>query len=273
MYEWMEHCLFNENPARFQHLRRYVKEFNAAYNGNNIIQDDIFNIAGNYAEKNGTHLELLRLPIQDEAFCAFTCVRDGELFMVLNSYLPVCKQIFAAAHELYHIWCYISNQDDSLLLNGSFLTAEILDDTAAADEDQEANAFAALLLVSSTALNEQMEIYGLDQNHIELPSIIRLMDIFAVPFKAIVLRLYEEQILDKRTTGQLLNDGTPENLQHIMEQENLALRWQKSAAQTISFGMLPGLILKNQAAGYLPEQRIQEDLQRLKDIYASFSGM
>lgn len=51
----------------------------ASYNGNNIIQDDIANVACNYVKKNDRHLELLRFPILDNDFCAFTCV-NGRWF-------------------------------------------------------------------------------------------------------------------------------------------------------------------------------------------------
>ncbi len=35
-------------------------------------------------------------PIADDEICGF---------VYINSYLPLEKQVFAAAHELYHIWC------------------------------------------------------------------------------------------------------------------------------------------------------------------------
>lgn len=271
MNEIIENSLFKKNPARFQELRKYVKEFNTSYNGSNIIQDDIFTVASNYVTKNSKHLELLRLPIKDDDFCAFTCVRNGELFTVLNSALPLCKQNFAAGHELYHIWRYISDQDDSLPLSGSLLTAEDMDEVVATIEDLEANAFAALLLVPVSALNEQIEVYGLDRKNLSLDAIVRLMDIFAVPFKAIVLRLFEESIIDERTTDSLLGQGTTDNLKRSMQQQNIALRWQKRTTDTIDMGTLPALLLQNQEAERLPECRISEDKQSLKEMSAWLS--
>lgn len=271
MNEIIENSLFKKNPARFQELRKYVKEFNTTYIGNNIIQDDIFNVACNYVTKNGKHLELLRLPIKDDDFCAFTCVRNGELFTVLNSALPLCKQNFAAGHELYHIWRYISDQDDTLPHSGSLLTAEDMDEVTATQEDMEANAFAALLLVPVAALNEQIEVYGLDRKNLSLDAIIRLMDIFAVPFKAMVLRLFEESILDERTTDILLQRGTAETLNRSMQQQNIALRWQKRTMDTIDMGILPVLLQQNQEASRLPERRITEDKQSLEEMNAWLS--
>lgn len=268
----IENSLFKKDPSRFHELRKCVKEFNASYNGNNIIQDDIFSVAGNYVAKNAKHLELLRLPIKDDDFCAFTCVRSGELFMVLNSALPISKQIFAAGHELYHIWCYISDHNDTLPHNGSLLTAEDIDETTATQEDIEANAFAALLLVPASALNEQIEIYGIDRKNIRIDSIVRLMDIFAIPYKAMVLRLFEEGIIDERATSSLLLQGTTDNLNRSMLHQNIALRWQKRTNDTVDMGMLPVLFQQNQEANRLPALRISEDKNTIEEINAWFSG-
>lgn len=271
MNEIIENSLFKKNPARFQELRKYVKEFNASYNGNNIIQDDIANVACNYVKKNDRHLELLRLPILDDDFCAFTCVRDGKLFTVLNSALPICKQNFATGHELYHIWRYITDQDDDLPHSGSLLTAEDMDESTATREDIEANAFAALLLAPVAALNEQIEVYGLNRKNLCLDAIVRLMDIFAIPFKAMVLRLFEEGILDERAADLLLLQGTEENLKHSMQQQNIALRWQKRTLDTIDMGILPVLLQQNRDAQRLPERRISEDEQSLEEMNAWLS--
>lgn len=266
MNEVIKNCLYKKNPSRFQSLRNCVKEFNASYNGNNIIQDDIFSVICNYVEKNKRHLELFRLPIKDDDFCAFTCVRNGELFTVLNSALPICKQIFAAGHELYHIWRYISDQDDSLPHKGSLLTAEEMDEASTTQEDTEANAFAALLLVPSAALSEQIEVYGLDRKNLDINAIVRLMDIFAIPFKAVVLRLFEEGFLNESAADNLLQQGTSEKLNYSMKRQNIALRWQKRTAETIDMGALPMLLQENQEADRLPEQRIAEDQQCLREM-------
>lgn len=262
----IENSLFKENPDQFKKIRQYAKEFNASYNGNNIIQDDIFTVACNYAAKNNTHLELFKIPVNDEDFCAFTCIRNGELFTVINSAMPLCKQNFAAAHELYHIWCYISNQDDSLSHTGSLLTSEDMSELAASKEDMEANAFAALLLAPASALNEQIDVYGLDKNSFNIDSLVRLMDIFAIPFKAMVLRLFEEGLINETQTNDLLIKGTENDISNSMRKQNLALRWQRCTADNIDMGSLPALIEQNYEYGYLPEMRIMEDKEILEEI-------
>lgn len=271
MNKIITNSLYKQNQNQFQKLKDEVKIFNILYNGNNIIQDDIYNILKNYVSKNENHLELFRLPIKDDDFCAFTCIREGQIFTVLNSFLPVSKQIFAIAHELYHVWCYISDQDDGLSHVGSLLRSENMDEETATREDMEANAFAGLLLVPGIQLQEQMYVYGIDKKKLDLDSIVRLMDIFAVPYKAIVLRLFEENIISERVANQLLEEGTPERLMLSMQMQNVGERWQKRTPDEIDMGVLLNRFKQNKEAQRLSSSRIVEDENTLKDIREWFS--
>ena len=51
-------------------------------------------------------LEILRYPFKDNELWAFTFIKKGTIFLCVNAGLPICKQVFAMAHELYHIHCY-----------------------------------------------------------------------------------------------------------------------------------------------------------------------
>lgn len=59
----------------------------------------------------------------------------------------------------------------------------------------EANAFAGVLLIPADVLKQQSGIYRIDKNHIGIDEVLTLMEIFSVPYKAMVLRLAEEQII------------------------------------------------------------------------------
>lgn len=118
----------------------------------------------------------MRFPARDDDFCAPTCVKEGKIFLYINSWLPLSRQTFAAAHELYHIWCFIEKKDESILRNGSFLYAAVIDEDGESRADREANAFAGLLLVPSNALHEQMQIYGISRERFNLNDLIRLYE-------------------------------------------------------------------------------------------------
>ena len=97
--------LFKRNNKRFNQIKAAASGFSDLYIGCNIIQDDIFTVIENYARIKDIPLEWLRFPIDDSELCACTFIRGGRIFVMLNSALPMAKQIFAAAHELYHIRC------------------------------------------------------------------------------------------------------------------------------------------------------------------------
>lgn len=252
MNKIIENCLFETNPISFNEIKREAMFFTFSYVGRNIIKSDIFNIAKNYVKRNDKHLEIFRLPIQDDNLCGFTCIKKGIFFMVINSSLPLNKQIIASCHELYHIYNYIFHEDKSLLYKGSLLTYEHIDQLAIENEDKQANAFAGQLLAPASSIIEQMDIYQLDRNDITPKTIITLMEIFAIPYKAIVLRLYEESLITKRR-AELLFQQEP-TIQHD----------QQLSQSIIDFGDIPTLIKENEFN--LPITRIEEDKKTLNNI-------
>lgn len=265
----LENSLYMQDSARFKKLTQAVIQFNSIYNGNNIIQDDIFSVLVNYARKNRECLDLLRFPTKDDDFCALTCVQKGRIFVYVNSWLPLSKQIFAAAHELYHIWCFIENKDRSVLRNGSFLSAAAMDEDVKSQEDREANAFAGLLLVPSGALREQMQIYGIDGEHLGMEEIVRLMAIFSVPYKAILMRLCEDGYLDQAALVRFLSVPKTTYEKIILYTPDTQ-RWQRRTPEILQTGSLQQLIDQNQEYELLTDTRAASDLETLRNIRSRY---
>ena len=259
----LDNSLFVQKPDKFQELSGAVEQFNVRYNGSNIIQDDIFSVLKNYARTKEIVLELLRFPTRDDDFCALTCVKKGTIFVYVNSWLPLSNQIFAAAHELYHIWCFIEEKDASVLRKGSFLNASAMEDDVKDSEDREANAFAGMLLVPAKALFEQMRIYGIPREKQSLEDIVRLMAIFSVPYKAILLRLYEERYMDIDRVKEFL-----EIKKEVLEKEigyvADAERWRRCTPEVIQMGNLRQLMEQNQEHELLADSRANSD----QEIYS-----
>lgn len=265
----LENSLYMQDNAKFEELTRAVIQFNSIYNGNNIIQDDIFSVLVNYARKNRECLDLLRFPTKDDDLCALTCIQKGRIFVYVNSWLPLSKQIFAAAHELYHIWCFIENKDRSVLRKGSFLSAATMDEDVKSQEDREANAFAGLLLVPSGALHEQMQIYGIDREHLGMEEMLRLMAIFAVPYKAILMRLYEDGYLDQTALMRFLSVSKITYEKSILYTPDTQ-RWQRRTPEILQTGSLQQLIDQNQEYELLTDTRAASDLETLHKICSRY---
>lgn len=267
----LDNSLFIQRPEKFQELSGAVDLFNIRYNGSNIVQDDIFSILKNYARTKGISLELLRFPVKDEDFCALTCVRKEKIFVYVNSWLPLSNQIFAAAHELYHIWCFIEEKDISVLRKGSLLNASDMDEDVKNNEDREANAFAGMLLVPSKVLFEQMKIYGISREKQNLEDIIQLMAIFSVPYKAILLRLYEEGYMNLEHVNEFLKiekEVLKKKISYVVEAE----RWKNRTPEIIQLGSLKQLMDQNQEDELLTDSRAASDQKTYVQLLRQYTG-
>ena len=272
MIKLIQNSLYKKDLRRFRELQDEVQTFNLLHNGNNIIQDDIFRVMTNYANKNGIRLETMHLPLGDDDVCAFTTIREGIIFVVINSRLPLSKQVFAAAHELYHVVCCVKTGAEENI--GSMLTAEEMDESAANSEDREANAFAAMLLVPSAALQEQVNILRIKKADPKVDELLKLIDVFGIPYKALVMRLVEEDYISEDTAIRL-GDISATELEKVSLWKNIAARWLVKKTETFDFAGLEGMIHEYEELELMPESRLAEDQRRLKalqDIMLSTQG-
>ena len=69
--------------------------------------------------------DLLRYLMEDAELCACKFIRQGRMFVMINFALPLSKQIFLAAHELYHFYCHLEEKDVALLQSGSILESDV----------------------------------------------------------------------------------------------------------------------------------------------------
>lgn len=271
MNRLLKNCLYHYDRKEFNNLKIKVAQFNVTCNGDNIVQDDIFNIIRNYARQNDTPLEILRYPIDDMEICACTFLREGRIFVLINSAIPFGKQIFAAAHELYHIYCYFKGNNPDFSQKGSILKSAIIDDADVQTEDMEANAFAGLFLAPEILLRSQMAIYGINQEEMRNKDIYKLIDIFAIPYKAMVLRLYEEGILEEKAAEEFLNVPA-EQVEKEIALCKIGSRWQKTTSDSFEFGSLEENLEVNNNLGFAAEERVAEDKRALDEIKEVLSG-
>lgn len=265
MNSFLDGILYSVDSERFCQIRSAANSFAVNYVGNNIIQDDIFSLIENYARTKEMPLEWIRLPIDDQELCACTFIRGGRIFIMINTRLPYAKQIFAAAHELYHIWCYLEDNDTELVRTGSILDANTIDTGTAKAEEMEANAFAGTLLVSSDGLNQQIRIYQINCSDLRVDEILTLMDIFAIPYKAMVLRLFEENHISYEKAADLV-EISEEYLQKRISVTGKAKRWSFAPVGTERLGSIIENLSENTENERLPDSRLNSDNLKLEKI-------
>lgn len=172
---------------------------------NDIVREDIFGILDHYCtvvyfplprdeENDGFHVTM---PVD------YKPDGDTEHFVFLNTRKPIEKQVFAAAHELGHIWvpvdCFWDEGLEAILPQ----TPDNLDAIM--------NRFAAELLIPSDwfqkSAKEQLDRYT-RQGKIFITDVIRvvasLMNQFCVPAQAVICRFYETQLMRKEVCQSLL---------------------------------------------------------------------
>lgn len=261
--------LYKRDPKRFEKISDYSKEFSGAYCVRSILGVSIFAIVENYARKKEMTLEVLRYPFNDPELWAVTFVKKGTIFLCANSELAICKQIFAVAHELYHIRCYAVGTDTDTIRAGSVLESKVVDEAAMTQEDLEANAFAGLLLMPDGLMREQIALYGMDEGDVKLDDILVLMESFSLPYKAVVLRLFEGHIITETRADELLKYDSEYVAQRI-ELTGKAKQWQMSSVEMVHFGSLLDNLEFNSANELLTESREEADRNFLEELRAGF---
>lgn len=269
MGDILNESLFSKQPKQFDKINALAKSFAANYCGSTIIRDSIFGIVSNFARKRELQVEVFRYPFNDEELWAFTFVKKGTLFLSVNSELALCKQIFAVAHELYHIHCYAEDIDPDTIAGGSLLDSKTADDMAGTQEDLEANAFAGLLLMSDSILDEQFKLYDISGETITVEDVLTLMELFALPYKAVVLRLAENHNITVAKAKKLI--GIDASFVHErMKLTGKALGWQQNSKDLDYFGSLLDNMEYNSENELLTDIREESDKRYLEKIRKGF---
>lgn len=177
---------------------------------NDIIGGQIFAILGLYAR-------VIYYPLGEDAPWGFTRIsgsrNDAALkkpFAAINTSIPIDRQVFAAAHELYHIW-YEQEPD--------VLPPDLLDEAGKAIHEKRANRFAAEFLVDEMLLRQEMDLHKMTK--ITMKEALQLADLFTVPYQAMVKRLREIGAIGEEGFRALLSESQ-ESIQ--VYQKRYALR-------------------------------------------------
>ena len=95
--------------------------------------------------------------------------------------------------------------------------------------------------------------------------ILKLMDIFAIPYKAIVLRLNEIGILSDSEVRDFFL-VSPEEINKKIEITNLGKRWLNTSQDDLTFGSLKELLYENEKYELITEERQKSDIKRLDEL-------
>lgn len=170
---------------------------------NDIIGTQIFYILGLY-------VRVIYYPLGKNAPWGFTRIcgsrNDAESekpFVTINTSISIPCQVFAAAHELYHIW-YEQNPD--------ILPSDLLDEDDKEINEKRANRFAAEFLIDEMMLRQEIQTYGIDK--FDIKAVLRLSNLFTVPYQAMAKRLFETGYIRMDEKEKLLSESDESIEQH-----------------------------------------------------------
>ena len=182
------------NPMEIKEIQSQAREkLGECQKVYDVIGVQIFSILSKYAR-------VIYYPLGIDAPWGFTRVEkirnvkaNGKPFAGINTSIPKDMQVFAAAHELYHIWF---GSDAIEVLNSDVL------DNCVDKKELKANRFAAEFLVPKSLLLQEIDSYEITSYNEK--SILKLAELFMVPFRTIVKRLREAELISEKEQTKYL---------------------------------------------------------------------
>lgn len=230
----MSDIITSENLEQLIDLNRTIKDevssmivnLDVKYNTSRITNKE--NLALKILKDN----HLLQISVDDEYWGGAVFVKDGLKIPILNTAQPRVYQYFVAWHEVYHL-VYDSN-----------LPGEMHNITV----DMKMNERKADYFAASVMLGNVYEYYYTLEEEEFVNRIIRCMDLYKAPYKAVLIHLFEQAI-------SLYKDMNLKNLilQHFDKKpENMVERFKKleldpelvMPTNLVSLGGLDKLIMK-----------------------------
>lgn len=210
--------------------------------GNDIIGNQIFSILSLYAR-------VIYYPLGENAPWGFTRIsgtKDDAMlekpFVAINTSISLDCQVFAAAHELYHIW-YEKNPD--------VIPSNLLIEQDIAINEKKANRFAAEFLVDEMLLRQEIDIYKIKE--ITIKGILQLCELFVVPYRTMVKRLYEIKMISQVELQNFLNESE-ESINKYRKMYSFVLR---SPDERVVMDNLVELAINAYESGYVTFDKLE----------------
>lgn len=139
--------------------------------------------------------KLLRYPLEEGADLGFVTRRDSDIVIITNSSSRLSREIFTLAHELGHAVLHLENEE-AFVDSHSTISDKCMD-----EREQEANYFAACLLMPNDNVNRfiDLEVPNFDNAGLTAMDIARIMSEFSVNFEMALNRLESLEIIDSNT--------------------------------------------------------------------------
>ncbi len=246
-----------------------LKEF---YNEANMENEDdlldIMQIARTVINKNG--YLLAEIPFKDIEIGAICFGGDGSKYVLLNSALPRVNVNFSLCHEIYHILYqdHPFKEPIELYMNENYYDHK---------EEILANHFAAALMMPELKFIKMFNKFEQEseKGKSELQTIVKLMNYFAAPYMAVLIRCYELELLKDGESLKMLLSITPEQISNEFDKLWLNMELLKESKND-DFEKL--LALVNKKGEYLVSRELMDKTElarienNMRSLYQEIRG-
>lgn len=170
--------IFKKNKEIYHDVDRYIKMYLKDYH---LKGWTILDGAKRWIEEN--HY-LIQAPIADSSLGGFILYKSPRVICYLNSWQPRIYQNFILLHELFHILSQTNFENEELHFIESDLDRDL--------DERKADYFASLLLLDAA---EVYSFYNSLKEKALLDKIILTMANFSSPYKAVLIRLFELELI------------------------------------------------------------------------------
>jgi Zn-dependent peptidase ImmA (M78 family) len=208
---------------------------------------------------------IVEIPMKDSDFGACYLATSYSKYLLLNSNQPRSKMYFSFCHDVYHILNgtpdYI-NEKREVHFNQEYFANE---------NESKANLFAANLLMPEVEFEKMFNLFIEDFEKIEYV-IVKLMNYFNSPFMAVLIRLFELQILKDSSIVKELLDYDLEKVEALfdelwLDKEILEPSLKDEMGYLVEVLKKEGQRLVNE--DLLSEVNLNNILQSIETLYAS----
>lgn len=150
-----------------------------------------YGIANLFRDCKKLKIQLFRYPMGEDADLGFTLKRDNDTIIFTNTSIRLSREIFTLAHEIGHAVLHFENMD-AFFENNSTVA-----DLDTDEKEQEANYFAACLLMPQEKVEGFIDFEIEDSKNISARDIAKMMVEFNVSFEMVVNRLLSLQFINE----------------------------------------------------------------------------
>ena len=130
-------------------------------------------------------------PMSD-SFSGMSLKGNGQLFMLINSNQPICRQHFTISHELFH-----------LFIEDNPVPHRCQEGGKKNESEQCADAFALMFLMPADAVRQMIPEDELKQGKVSLATVLKLGQYFGASHAAVLNRLSDLNLIRRNEREQL----------------------------------------------------------------------